>query len=153
MPSPSRLAAGWPTWGKRLPEGGQVLDFEPIEVLEGSSFMLSDRRGDVLEGSIAGFFHEDTRYLNRFVLTVGGTAPSVLTSGSVDAFKIVPRIKNVADQGYAERLNEAAVWITADERRLPVMLRSKIIFGSIYMELADDTTATRSTVAENPPSS
>ena len=76
-----------------------------------------------------------------------------LKSGSVDAFKIVPRIKNVADQGYAERLNEAAVWITADERRLPVMLRSKIIFGSIYMELADDTTATRSTVAENPPSS
>jgi hypothetical protein len=61
-----------------------------------------------------------------------------IASGSVDAFKIVPRIKNLAKQGYAEKLNEAAVWISADERRIPVMLTSKISFGTVYMEMIED---------------
>src|SRR5439155_1731982 len=103
MPSPSRPAAGWPTWGKRLPEGGQDLDFEPIEVLEGSSFMLSDRRGDVTEGSIAGFFHEDTRYLNRFLLQVGGRPPTVLTSGGVDYYSAAFYMTNPELPGIPER--------------------------------------------------
>jgi Protein of unknown function (DUF3108) len=61
-----------------------------------------------------------------------------ITSGSVDAFKIVPRIKNLMKQGYAERMNEASVWISADERRIPVMLNSKIFVGSIYIERIED---------------
>ena len=61
-----------------------------------------------------------------------------IASGSVDAFKIVPRIKNIMKQGYAERLNEAAVWISADERRIPVMLSSRIFVGSIYIERIED---------------
>ena len=54
-----------------------------------------------------------------------------LKSGNVEAFKFVPRIEDVLQEGYATRLNEAAVWISADERRLPVMLKGKIIFGSV----------------------
>jgi len=86
-----------------VPEGGQDLEFEPIEVLEGSSFMLSDRRGDVTEGSIAGFFHEDTRYLNRFLLTVGGRPPTVLTSGGVDYYSAAFYMTNPGLDGIAER--------------------------------------------------
>jgi hypothetical protein len=74
-----------------------------------------------------------------------------IKSGNIDAFKIVPRIKNVAKQGYAARLNEAAIWISADERRVPVMLSSKIVFGSIYMELIDDRESTRSTTQPGRP--
>jgi hypothetical protein len=36
-------------------------------------------------------------------------------------------------------LNEAAVWISADERRLPVMLKGKTIFGSVYIEISNDS--------------
>lgn len=61
-----------------------------------------------------------------------------ITSGTVDAFKIVPRIKNLMKRGYAERLNEASVWISADERRIPVMLSSRIFVGSIYIEKIED---------------
>jgi glycogen debranching enzyme len=86
-----------------MPEGGKDLDFDPIEVLEGSSFMLSDRRGDVHEGSIAGFFHEDTRYLNRFVLTAGGRPPSVLTSGGIDYYSAAFYLTNPELDGIAER--------------------------------------------------
>lgn len=62
-----------------------------------------------------------------------------LKSGNIEAFKFVPRIEDVLQEGYATRLNEAAVWISADERRLPVMLKGKIIFGSVYIEISDDS--------------
>ena len=96
-----------------MPEGGQDLEFDPVQVLEGSSFMLSDRRGDVRRGSIAGLFHEDTRYLNRFVLTVGGTAPAVLTSGGVDYYSAAFYLTNPEVEGLPAPLS------------LPVCLRGK----------------------------
>jgi glycogen debranching enzyme len=68
-------------------QGAQV-DLAPgsIQVLEGSTFMLSDPRGDVEEGTVAGLYHEDTRHLNRFVLRVNGVAPTVLTSREIDYY-------------------------------------------------------------------
>ena len=71
-----------------------------------------------------------------------------IASGGLDAFKIVPRIKNVMKQGYAERLNEASVWISADERRIPVMLSSRIFVGSIYIERIDDKVGTQAAEAK-----
>lgn len=59
---------------------------DAISVLEGSTFMVSDTRGDVPEASVAGLFHEDTRFLHKFVLTVGGKETSVLTSDTVDYY-------------------------------------------------------------------
>jgi Protein of unknown function (DUF3108) len=73
-----------------------------------------------------------------------------IASGSVDAFKIVPRIKNLMKQGYAERLNEASVWISADERRIPVMLSSKIFVGNIYIERIEDKVGTQAVEARPP---
>src|SRR5437588_6361515 len=70
-----------------MPESGDGVDVDDqVQVLDGSTFMLSDRRGDVFQGSIAGLFHEDTRYLNRFVLTVGDATPQLLTSSEVDYY-------------------------------------------------------------------
>jgi len=62
-----------------------------------------------------------------------------LKSGNIEAFKFVPRIEDVLQEGYSTRLNEAAVWISADERRLPVMLKGKTIFGSVYIEISNDS--------------
>jgi glycogen debranching enzyme len=55
-----------------------------IQVLEGSTFLLSDQRGDVLAGSVGGLYHEDTRYLSGFRLTIEDLTPVLLSSGSVD---------------------------------------------------------------------
>jgi glycogen debranching enzyme len=57
-----------------------------IQVLSGSTFMLSDSRGDVIEGSTGGLFHEDTRYLSCFVLRINGRRPSVLSSGNAEYY-------------------------------------------------------------------
>jgi hypothetical protein len=63
-----------------------------------------------------------------------------LSSGkTLEAFRIIPRMQNLTKNGYAERMNEAVIWISADERRIPVKLTSKITFGRVYLELVDDT--------------
>jgi glycogen debranching enzyme len=71
---------------ENIPGGQESTEVEWLQVLEGSTFMLSDHRGDVMGGSIAGMFHEDTRHLSRFVLRIGDGRPAVLTSNSVDHF-------------------------------------------------------------------
>jgi glycogen debranching enzyme len=73
---------------EKVEKQGAQVDLPPgsIQVLEGSTFMLSDPLGDVVEGSVAGLYHEDTRHLNRFVLTLGGARPTVLTSREIDYY-------------------------------------------------------------------
>jgi Protein of unknown function (DUF3108) len=73
-----------------------------------------------------------------------------IASGSIDAFKIVPRIKNLMKDGYAERVNEGSVWISADERRIPVMLSSRIFVGNIYIERIEDKVGTQAAGAGHP---
>src|SRR2546426_3801321 len=79
------------------------LEPDAVQVLEGSTFMVSDRRGDVHHGSVAGLFHEDTRFLSKYELTVGGRKPTILTSGTVDYysagfFLANPRIGDLPEQ-------------------------------------------------------
>jgi hypothetical protein len=72
-----------------------------------------------------------------------------LESGkSIEAFRIVPRIQNITKTGYASRLNEAVIWLSADERRLPVKLSSKIVFGTVSLDLVDDKRGAQSAGAE-----
>lgn len=73
-----------------------------------------------------------------------------IASGSIDAYKIVPRIKNLMKDGYAERVNEGSVWISADERRSPVMLSSRIFVGSIYIERIEDKIGPQAAAVQQP---
>ncbi|MGZ9125706.1 MAG: hypothetical protein ACXW48_21965, partial [Candidatus Binatia bacterium] len=64
-------------------------------------------------------------------------------------FKIVPRVQNLKKRGYASRLTEAAIWISTDERRLPVKLSSKIAFGSVQLDLMEDKRRIQATAIKN----
>src|SRR2546428_13158852 len=80
------------------------LGSDAVSILEGSTFMLSDPIGDVPEGAVAGLFHQDTRHLNRWELTVDGQRPALLTSGTVDYFSASfnltnPRLQAAAGPG------------------------------------------------------
>ncbi len=59
---------------------------DAISILEGSTFMVSDSIGDVPGGSVAGLFHDDTRFVSRWELSIGGRRPSLLTSDTVDYY-------------------------------------------------------------------
>ena len=61
------------------------------------------------------------RYQYLLELFVEKKEPVELESGkTVEAYRIVPRIQNITKRGYAGRVNEAIIWISADERRVPI---------------------------------
>ena len=55
---------------------------DTISILDGSTFVVSDRRGDIDAGPDQphGLFYRDTRFLSRWLLTVGGAKPDVLST-------------------------------------------------------------------------
>src|SRR3954468_10780961 len=62
---------------------------ETIALLDGNTFVVSDRRGDV-EGTSSdtqGLFSDDTRFLSRWVLTIDGKRPTVLSTDDVQYFE------------------------------------------------------------------
>jgi glycogen debranching enzyme len=64
-----------------------------ITVLEGATFCICDERGDVT-GETNGFFSNDTRRLSRFVLTINGERPLLLSSGKVEYFSAAFYMRN-----------------------------------------------------------
>ena len=54
-----------------------VMPGEMISILDGSTFAVSNRAGDMDAGpdQSHGFFYKDTRHLSRWLLTVNGVAP------------------------------------------------------------------------------
>jgi len=144
-------------WTVRRDERRKVKNYDfdqPANTLDPITAIYLARSQDYKVGDHLFFHIFGGKYRYLLDLEVERRETIKIKSGNVDAFKIVPRIKNVAKQGYAERLNEAAIWVSADSRRVPVMLTSKIIFGSIYMELVDDRESGQSrTVASKGPAS
>jgi glycogen debranching enzyme len=64
-----------------------------LTILEGSTFCVSDERGDVT-GPTMGLFADDTRFLSRWVLTVNGARPLLLSSGKVDYYSATFFLRN-----------------------------------------------------------
>jgi glycogen debranching enzyme len=58
-------------------------------ILEGNTFVVSDRRGDVeaSPSETVGLFVDDTRFLSRWVLTVDGRRPTVLSTDDIEYFE------------------------------------------------------------------
>jgi len=79
-------------------EGRLPVPERTLSVLEGSTFVVGDRLGDVRadEGREHGFFSEDTRFISRWVLRVGETPLELLSlhqSAHFDAhFFLTPRV-------------------------------------------------------------
>ena len=61
---------------------------KPVSALEGDTFVVSDRRGDIATSpdEAHGLFHGDTRFLSRWILTVDGKNPNSLSTDDVNYF-------------------------------------------------------------------
>ena len=59
-----------------------------ISILEGNTFVVGDTTGDIdaSPDEPHGLFHQDTRYLSRWQLTVDGGTPAPLSTDDVDYF-------------------------------------------------------------------
>jgi len=64
-----------------------------LTILEGSTFCLSDDRGDIVD-PMMGLFADDTRFLSRWVLTINGERPLRLSSDKVEYFSAAFYLRN-----------------------------------------------------------
>ncbi len=69
-----------------------------LTILEGSTFCMSDERGDIGDAT-SGFFAHDTRFLSRLVLSVQGSPLLLLSSGRVEHFAAAFFLRNASLNG------------------------------------------------------
>src|SRR4030095_1035819 len=75
-----------------------------VAILEGNTFIVSDRRGDV-EASPAdthGLSVDDTRFLSRWVLTLDGRRPTVLSTDDIEYFEAQFFLAPSSGTGYGD---------------------------------------------------
>jgi glycogen debranching enzyme len=72
-----------------------------LTILEGSTFCISDERGDIHEET-GGLFAQDTRFLSLFRLTLNGGSPLLLSSGKVEYFSAAFYLRNPLAGGLAQ---------------------------------------------------
>jgi glycogen debranching enzyme len=74
-----------------------------VTILEGSTFCVSDERGDILDPTM-GFFANDTRFLSHWRLLVNGARPLVLSSYKVEYYSAAFYLRNplAGDLGHDE---------------------------------------------------
>jgi glycogen debranching enzyme len=65
----------------------------PLTILEGSTFCVSDELGDITEPTM-GLFAHDTRFLSRWVLTINGARPLMLSSRKVEYYSAAFFLRN-----------------------------------------------------------
>jgi glycogen debranching enzyme len=65
-----------------------MADGKLVSILEGNTFVVSDERGDIdaAPTETKGLFAGDTRFLSRWLLTVDGTRPNVLSTDDLQYF-------------------------------------------------------------------
>ena len=71
-----------------------------ITILEGATFCVSDELGDIVDPT-TGFFAADTRFLSRFLLTIDGARPLLLSYGQVEYFSAAWFLRNPTVGGLA----------------------------------------------------
>src|SRR6476620_6703082 len=66
------------------------MSLNTVSILDGNTFVVSDRRGDIDATPIDnhGLFLDDTRFLSRWILTVNGIRPTVLSIDEQAYFKV-----------------------------------------------------------------
>ena len=145
----------WSVNRQQVGKETKIYQFDAQNTLDPITAVYLARSTDFKVGDKLYFKVFGGRYQYLLELFIEKKEPVALQSGkTVEAYRIIPSIQNITKNGYASRLNEATIWISADERRLPIKLSSKIVFGTVYLELMQDKSRTQSTAAEaRPPAS
>ena len=141
-------AKRWSVNRQQLGKRTKIYQFDSNNMLDPITAVYLARSANFKVGDRLYFKLFGGRYQYLLELFVENKEPVAMASGkTIEAYRIIPRIQNITKKGYAGRLNEGVIWISADERRLPIKLSSKIIFGAVHLELVENKPATQSTAA------
>jgi hypothetical protein len=140
----------WAVNRQQVGKQPKIYQFDAQNTLDPITAVYLARSSDFKVGDRLYFKVFGGRYQYLLELFVEKKEPVELASGkTVEAYRIIPRIQNITKRGYAGRLNEATIWISADARRLPIKLSSKIVFGTVYLDLVQDNKSrTEATASE-----
>ena len=139
----------WAVNRQQVGKKAKIYEFDSQNMLDPITAVYLARSVDFKVGDRLYFNIFGGRYQYLLELLVERKEPVNLESGKViEAFKIIPRIQNITKKGYATRFNEATIWISSDELRMPIKLSSKIFVGSVYLEIVQDQRGTQSISAE-----
>ena len=141
----------WAVNRQQVGKKPRVYYFESNNTLDPITAVYLARSTDFKVGDKLYFkvFGGRSQYLLE--LFVEKKEPVSMKSGkTVEAYRIIPRVQNITKNGYASRFSEATIWISADERRVPIKMSSKIAFGTVHLELTDYKRPTQSTALKTP---
>jgi len=140
----------WSVNRQQVGKKPRVYNFDSNNTLDPISAVYLARSTDFKVGDKLYFKVFGGRYQYLLELFVEKKEPVALASGkTVEAYRIIPSVQNITKNGYASRFNEATIWISADERRLPVKLSSKIAFGSVQLDLVEDKRPPQSSASKS----
>ena len=74
---------------------------------------------------------------HRFLITlqVEGRETIRVEGKSYDTFKVTPKVKKLTDSEGEKRLRSCTIWVTADDRRDVVRIKSEVFVGSVAVDL------------------
>jgi Protein of unknown function (DUF3108) len=86
---------------------------------------------------------------NRYVLAFRVDRRESITTplGTLRALRIVPSVVWLSEGKFLNQVSNAALWITDDERHLPLRIEAAAFIGSIRVDLAEVRTSPNSTTA------
>ena len=96
------------------------MPYRIFSVFDGSTFVVGDGRGDLRAAPdrVHGFFHEDTRFVSRWALTLDGAELETLSIGDAEYFAVqfflVPHPRSVWENPYLSLIRRRLVrgtWI------------------------------------------
>jgi hypothetical protein len=122
-------AEGLYTWRykKRIREGGYERDYDILyEPHSGRTTYADGLKFDAKPWSkdgLAAFY-----YVRHLPLEVGKDETVKVPAGTFDCFIIEPVMES---GGLFKNSGRLSIWVTADDRRIPVLMKSKIPVGSI----------------------
>jgi hypothetical protein len=123
------------TLTKRNHRGQQVKRFissNPFGPISGAMMALSM---PMAPGQHYAFdvFTGSTRYI--FDLKVGPRAKITTPLGTFDAYPVTPAVDYESDGKLSESATGTVIWVSADERRLPLRAESQAFFGTVRADL------------------
>jgi len=104
---------------------------DDVTLVEGSTFCLSDRSGDINPGTTQGFFLRDTRFVSTWRLRLDGQPPLALTALTPEAFAARFVLRQAPRSGTAD-----STLLVVRERLVADGLRETITIDNVGREAA-----------------
>lgn len=128
--------------GKRIVRGTVF----PVQATrEGSydpvTFAYLARSVPLEPGNAYDFLVFDGKYHHRVTFHVETREIVNVAAGRFAALRIRPTIENLTRSGLPRKMKAARLWVSDDDRRIPVKAWSEVFFGRVYGELVEVQTA------------